>query len=141
MIAPVRLEPTPYQPGARSDASTLTHVEADVKLRPLHDRLIIEPLDVVHSRRIFVVEHNRPVRGRVLAAGPGVYPKHYDHAEKHKRSKMRESQVFRPTTVRPGDLVELGGSEIGGYAFEGFFWGDKYCIWATERDVCGIVEE
>ena len=141
MIAPVRLEPTPYQPGARADSSTLTVIPADSEIRPLHDRLVLEPLDVVHSRHVIVLDRNRPVRGKVLAVGPGIFPKVYDHPEKHKRTKMHDSTVFRPTQVQVGDIVELGGSEIGGYAFDGFYWGDRYCIWATERDVAGVVTE
>lgn len=130
-----------WESGARSGGETLTFVPAEAKLRPLRDQLIIEPLDVVHSRHILIADRSKPLRGRVLAAGPGKYAVRYDHPEKHKRTKVMQTQRFVPTEVKVGDLVELGGAEIGGYAFEGFYWGDKYAICCTERDVCGIVTE
>lgn len=125
--------------GARFGGETLTSISADEKIRPLRDMLVIEPEDVVYSRYIFVGQNTKPLRGIVRAAGPGIYPHCYDHPEKHKRTKMWESKVFRPTQVKVGDHVELGGAELEGYAFEQFWWGDKLCLWCSERDVAGVV--
>ena len=126
--------------GMRFGGETLNMIPAEAKLRPLRDQIVLEPEDVVYSRYLIVDHKTKPLKGKVLAIGPGHYPKRYDHAEKHKRTKTWESKVFRPTEVKVGDRVELGGAEIEGYAFEGFFWGDRYCIWCTERDVAGILE-
>lgn len=125
--------------GARMGGETLNFIDADTKLRPLRDQIILEPEDVVYSRYLIVEHKTKPLRGRVLAVGPGHYPTRYDHAEKHKRTKSWSSKVFQPTQVRVGDRVELGGAELEGYSFETFFWGDKLCVWCTERDVAGVL--
>jgi co-chaperonin GroES (HSP10) len=127
--------------GVRFGGETLNFVAAHETIRPLRDNLLVEPMEVVYSRYIIVKHDTKPLRGRVLAAGPGHYPKLYDHREKHKRSKMWDSKVFVPTEVQVGDIVELGGSELEGYAFEQFWYGDKCVLWCTERDVCGVVPE
>ena len=126
--------------GARFGGETLTMIAADEKIRPLRDSIVLQPEDVVYSKYLIVEHKTKPLKGKVLAVGPGHYPIRYDHAEKHKRTKSWSSKVFQPTQVKVGDRVELGGAEIEGYAFEGFYWGDRYCIWCTERDVAGILE-
>jgi hypothetical protein len=120
-------------------AETHTCLPASAKLRPLRDQLIVEPLSVVHSRHLVVLDDAKPLRGIVKAVGPGCYPKKYDHPEKHRRTKTWDSTRFLPTQVKVGDVVELGGREIGGYAFEGFFWGDVYHINCRELDVAGVL--
>lgn len=124
----------------RSVADTLTFIPGDEKIRPLRDQIVVEPIDVVYSRYILVDRRERPLRGKVLAVGPGCYPKRYDHPEKHKRTKMWDSRRFRPCDVKVGDIVELGGSEIGGYAFEQYQWGDKRVLLCREADVAGVVD-
>ncbi len=74
------------------------------------------------------------------SCGPGCYPKKYDHRDKHKRTKTWDSTRLRPTEVKVGDTVELGGLNIGGYAFDSFYHGDKLMLIAREEDVCGIHE-
>lgn len=127
--------------GVRFGGETITQIEASADLKPLRDTLILEPLDVVYSHIIYVRNLHKPLRGKVLRVGPGHYPKRYDHPEKHKRKKMWDSRHFVPTEVKEGDIVELGGAEIEGYSFETFRWGNKHCIWCTERDVAGIVDQ
>jgi hypothetical protein len=118
-------------------------VPADQDIRPLRHNLLVESLDVVHSRYIFVKRTQRPLRGTVLRAGPGHYQKCYDHQDKHKRSRMWDSKHFRPIEVKVGDIIELGFTYVEGieyeYAFEQFYWGDKLVFWCTENDVLGIV--
>lgn len=126
--------------GVRFGGETMTRVEAHEVIRPLRDQLVVEPLDVVYSRYIQVAQLTKPLRGRVLAVGPGHYPKRYDHPDKHKRTKYWDGTRFQPTEVKVGDIVELGGAEISGYAFEQFWWGDKRCLWCSERDVAGVVD-
>lgn len=136
----VRLAPTPFQPGARAGGETLTSIPADAVIRPLRDWLVVEAEAHVASRLIYVPEFGRPLKGTVLAVGPGCYPKRYDHAEKHKRSKSWDSRRFRPTEVKVGDRVELGGAESGGYAFEQLWWGERLCLLCREEDVCLVRE-
>jgi len=104
----------------------------------LRDQLIVEPLDVVYSRVLIVSARTKPLRGIVKAVGPGCYPKLYDHREKSKRTKMWDSLRFQPTEVKVGDIVHLGGLDLGGYAFEQFWWGDRIHLHCREADVCGI---
>lgn len=138
MSQPVTLQPHGWEFGARSGGETLTFIAADQNIRPLRDQIVVEPLDVIHSRYIIVAERTKPLRGKVLAVGPGHYPKQYDHPEKHKRKRMWEGKRFQPTEVKVGDIVELGGSEIGGYAFEQFQWGSRRVLICREADVAGV---
>jgi co-chaperonin GroES (HSP10) len=124
--------------GLQAGGETLTVVPAECPIRPLRDQIIVEPLDVVYSRYLIVHSDTKPMRGIVKAVGPGHYPKIYDHPDKHKRTKMRDSSVFRPTEIKVGDIVQLGGMEIGGYKFEQFLWGDRAHVICREADVCGI---
>lgn len=119
---------------------TLTIVPADVKLRCLRDQMIVQPLDLVHSRYLIVQSHGKPMRGVVKVIGPGTYPNKYDHPDKQKRTKMWSSMQYRPTEVKVGDVVHLGGLENGGYSFETFIWGDRLHLHCTEKDVCFIEE-
>lgn len=124
--------------GVRMTNETINFIPADVKLRPLRDQMIVEPIDVMYSRLLIVNSNTKPLRGIVKAIGPGTFPKLYDHPDKQKRTKMWDSTRFRPTEVKVGDIVHLGGAEIGGYSFETFYWGDKIHLHCTEKDVCGI---
>jgi hypothetical protein len=117
-----------------------THVPADKTIRCRRDYIIVEPLAVDHCVPFIVVEHTKPLRGIVKAVGPGTYPKRYDHPDKHRRTKTWDSRTFLPTEVKPGDVVELGGYEYGGYAFQTFMWGDVMHVICRELDVSGVVE-
>ena len=129
--------------GARSAAlsqESATYVPADTKIRMRRDYIIVEPLPVVHSAVLEVVEHTKPLRGVVKAVGPGHYPKRYNHPDKHTRTKMWDSNTFQPCDVKVGDEVELGGVEFGGYSFPSFMWGAKKHLIVREADVSGVVE-
>lgn len=134
--------------GVRFGGETLQYVPADQNLRPLRDQLIVEPLEVVYSRWVYVHANTKPLRGIVLAAGPGHYPSYYldKHGERlpdHKRGERKErahGKHFVPTEVKAGDVIELGGAENGGYSFEQFWWGDVLCLHCTERDVAVVVD-
>ena len=122
--------------------SQRTIVAASAQLRMRHDYMVVEPLGVFHSRVLAVLEKIRPVRGIVKAIGPGIFPKRYDHPDKHRRTKMWSSKVFQPTQVQVGDLVELGSipydGKLNGYHFQTFLWGDVLHLICTERDVAGV---
>lgn len=134
--------------GVRRDGHTDNYIPASVAVRPLSDRIIVHPFDVTFSRTIQVIYRTQPVRGIVLATGPGTYPIRYCHGYKGgKRVKVASIHTGkrRPIEVQPGDIVELGGTHDTagggrrrGYSWESFYWGDRFVIWATERDVCGI---
>lgn len=120
---------------------SLTDVPSDKQIRCLRDWMVIEPVDVVLSTVLIIREDTKPLRGIVKAVGPGCYPKRYDHPDKQKRRKMWSSKTFRPTEVKVGDVVELGGYDIGGYAFQTFRWGDVMHLLCREEDVSGVCKE
>lgn len=134
----MRATPYRFQAGSHLSSVTATRISADENIRPLRDVIIVEPLDGTLSAIIEVIHESRPLKGIVKAVGPGCYPKKYDHPEKHKRTKTWDSTHRRPTEVKVGDTVELGGEAIGGYAFDCFYWGERLHLMCREEDVCGI---
>ena len=111
---------------------TLDFVQGTI--RPLRDGLVIRPMDVKLSHLILAARQGS-FRGEVLAAGPGEYPNVYNAD----RSKVRRSKTFKPTEVKCGDIVELGGQEHEtGYDFPRITLNGEEVILATEKDVCGV---
>ena len=119
-------------------------------LRMLQDRLLIKPLDwngeQVHGAdsRIIVMRDGRPVRGTVVAVGPGRHPfirKGRTNDGRHTR--VTESKRFQPTEVKVGDVVELGGLnqyDGKGYQFQRIVYNGEPHLICSERDVCGVRE-
>jgi hypothetical protein len=128
-----------HERGSRLGGETLTWIPQGTKLKPLKDWMILEVEEFLYSRYLLVRRDKRPIVGRVLAIGPGTYPKRYDHPDKHKRTCTWDSKAFLPTETKVGDRVQVGG-EID-YAYEQFWWGDKLCLWCTERDVHFVYSE
>jgi len=119
---------------------SVTRIPADYAIRCRRDYLIVEPRKVDHRVSFEVIEYTKPLRGIVKAVGPGCYPKRYDHPDKHRRTETWDSKTFLPTQVKVGDVVELGGYEYGGYAFQTFLWGDVLHLICRELDVSGVVD-
>jgi co-chaperonin GroES (HSP10) len=117
-----------------------TDVPGDYKIRPLRDQIIVEPLNVVLSHTIIVKENTKPLRGIVKAVGPGHYPMRYNADKGPERTKMWKSEVFQPTEVKVGDVIELGGYDFRGYTFPSIYWGGKLHIICREADVSGILD-
>jgi co-chaperonin GroES (HSP10) len=146
----VRFEPSTQGRGVSASTASLTFIPEGTVIKPLRDRIIVEPIGTVHSRYLIVRGDGSCYRGLVRAVGPGRYrlaynkPRRYDmhpdDPEKryYQRTKVWESKLYVPMSVQVGDIVEFGGYSIGGYSFEGFYWGDRYCVHAQEGDVCGI---
>lgn len=125
---------------SRIDHDSNTSIPAEFNIRPLRDQVIVEPLNRVHSHLIVTREDTKPLRGIVKAVGPGHYPKVYDHPEKHKRTKMWDSDVFQPTNVKAGDVIELGGADLGGYSFQTMHWGGTMHLICREQDISGVID-
>jgi co-chaperonin GroES (HSP10) len=119
-------------------------------LRMTGDRILVKPLDwngaSVHGEgsRIQVVRKGNAVRGVVVSVGPGHNPIKYKPNAMGKKAKMDYSRHFRPTEVKPGDVVELGGLnqfDGNGYQFtEVLYNGERHLI-CTERDVAMVRED
>jgi len=123
--------------GTRLGNECFDAIPAHIKVRPLRDQLIVEPIPWPFSDIIEVVYTGRPLRGKVKAVGPGTHPKKYN-GPKGKRTKSWNSSYFRPTDVKVGDIVQLGGLGIDGYLFQTFRWGDKEMLICAENDVTCI---
>lgn len=126
--------------GAELSFKDRTDFPEGTKLRMLHDQMLVEPIDIPYSAIIYCINNNKPMRGIVRAIGPGHYPLKYN-GPKGKRTKSWRSKEFQPTECKPGDTVELGGLQYGGYSFQTVYIGGKLHLICREADVCGIVEE
>lgn len=83
-----------------------------------------------------------PVKGVIVAAGPGCYPNIHEKGMRDGKPyrTVRQSKHFRATEVKPGDVVHLGGMEIGGYLFPHVWFGGAWCVLCREADVA-VLEE
>lgn len=117
---------------------------AGTQLRMMGDRILLKPLPVEHSALIEVVENVRPMRGIVVAVGPGMHPyKHRPHAYDRNKKTVVSSNYFLPTQVKVGDVVELGGLNVfdgKGYQFPQVVIGTETHVIVTERDIAAIVD-
>lgn len=118
-------------------------IDSISQVRLLGDRILLRPLDWEPSRIISVVRKGRPLRGEVMAIGPGHHPiKYRPHPDgKHRIAEYRKH--FRPTEVKVGDIVELGGLNVFdglGYVFTEVVVGNETMMICTERDVALIDE-
>lgn len=127
-------------PGTRVGNELLTFVHHDEKIRCLRDQIVVEPLPIDHGTSLELVYEGKPVRGRILAVGPGRYPIRYN-GPKGKRTKSWDSKHFRPCDLQVGDIVDLGGLELGGYLFTRVIWGDKDVVICREEDVALVRED
>lgn len=123
--------------GVRIGNETYDQVPAESKIRPLRDVIVLEPLDWRPSTLIPVIWQGKPLRGKVLAIGPGTHPKRYN-GRKGVRTKSWDSKAYRPCDVKVGDEIELGGLELRGYLFQTFRWGSIECVICREEDVTGV---
>lgn len=123
--------------GVRLDRKRTDYIPPDVTIRPLRDQIVVKPLEWEPSKVIQIAGDTRkPLRGVVVAAGPGTYPWIYNAD----RSKRWQSKQFRKTEVKPGDVVELGGLEIDGYSFPQILIGNEVHLICTEKDVACVHE-
>ena len=122
--------------GKRLERRTTDFIGSKETIRPLRDHIVVKPIAWEPSKVIKIAGDTRkPLRGTVVAVGPGCYPKRYNKD----RSKTWDSKVFQRTQVRVGDLVELGGLEINGYEFPQILIGNELHIICREADVAGVM--
>jgi co-chaperonin GroES (HSP10) len=122
--------------GVRIGQEMLTFVGKKERIRPLRDVIVVEPLP---AHETLIIDTWKPIRGKVLAVGPGTFPKRYN-GPKGKRTKSWDSKAFRPCDVKIGDEVELGGRELGGYLHQTVRWGSKEVVVCREEDVALVRE-
>lgn len=116
-------------------------ISSVAEVRLLSDRILLRPLDWEPSKIISVVRKGRPLRGEVMAIGPGLHPIKYRKTNDPNVRIADYSKHFRPTEVKVGDVVELGGLnqfDGQGYMFPEVVVGNVTMIICTERDVAGV---
>jgi co-chaperonin GroES (HSP10) len=125
-------------PGIRQHDKTLNF--ASGQIRPLREKLIVKPLPPSLSQTIAADWNGEAVRGKVIATGPGTHPRIHEKGTKDGKPyrRVRELKAFRPCDVKVGDIVQLGGMEIGGYLWPHIMVNGEDCILCSEQDVCGI---
>lgn len=114
-----------------------------ITLRPLRDQIVVKPLDWTPSKTITVAGSTlKTLRGTVVAVGPGAYLRHYCHRNlpdgRRERWAVKETNRRVPMELRIGDIVELGGLENGGYAFQEVVIGTEKHVICQQQDVVGV---
>ncbi len=97
---------------------------AKLKIRPLHDRVIIERIEEEEKSAggIYIPDSakEKPMRGKVIAIGTG---------------KLLESGENRPLDVKVGDSVLFGK-----YAGTEVKLGESEYLVMREEDIMGVIE-
>lgn len=111
-------------------------------LRPLREKIIVKPLPWTPSSIIEIAGNKRaPLRGVVTAVGPGERVKVRWKNAQGQIYKIGETGQVIPTSIKPGDVVELGGLERDGYQFDQILIGHELHVVCSEKDVCFIHDE
>lgn len=124
--------------GVRIEKQTIDSIDSSKQtFRPTKDRIIVKPLHWDESTKIHSIRKGSPVRGEVIAVGPGTYRKRYSE----NRTKVTETNVFIPMEVKPGDIVNWGGLNIfdgDGYAFPEVNIDNERHLIIQQGDICAI---
>lgn len=126
--------------GARHERRAYDSLSAGETLRPLRDQIIVKVLPLALSDSLIADWKGNAVRGEIVAVGPG------EHSNVHRRGKkdgrdyhtVSKSRWFKPTEVRVGQVVHLGGMELGGYLFPRIYIEGDECVIASEKDVAAV---
>lgn len=135
----MRVVGVPEKSGVELDRKRVEYIPADSIIKPLGDRIFVRPLPGLTSSLVHVVHHGKALRGTVVAVGPGYREKRRYKNSRGEVYKSGETGRVTPTEVKVGDVVELGGKEIGGYQFPRVNIGNVEHIICQERDVTMIV--
>lgn len=89
--------------------------------QPLHDYVLVKPVERVISSVLEVVSHERTNLGEVIAIGSG---------------KVNKRGFKRPLDIKVGQMVR-----IGEFAFPEVRFHDVKYLVVQEADIAGIVED
>jgi hypothetical protein len=119
-----------------------TTVSGVDNIRMLRDQILVRPTDAYESEHIIGIWNGAPTRGVIVKVGPGCYPNIHTRGKRDGKDyrTIKQSKHFRPTEVKPGQMVELGGREIGGYLFTQLLVDNVLHIICREQDVCFVDE-
>jgi hypothetical protein len=130
--------------GVRLRDTSVNFILPDRKVRPLRDQLIVKPIGpTLSSTALTATWGGEPVAGVVIAAGPGCYPNIHERGVRDGKPyrTVRQSKQFRKTEVKVGDIVHLGGMEIGGYLWPRVWAQGEWCVICREADVAVLEEK
>jgi hypothetical protein len=134
---------TTIQSGRRLNDRSLNFVSG--RISPREDWLIIKPLPPHLSQTLHAEWNGEAVRGEVVAAGPGKYPNVHKRGFRPGKDgkpvefrEVRKSRCFVPTQVKVGDIVQLGGMDVGGYLWKHIIVDGVDMVWCMEADVTFI---
>jgi co-chaperonin GroES (HSP10) len=124
--------------GVRLHDKSLNFVTGQI--RPLREKIVLKPLPPALSQTIAADWNGEAVRGQVIAIGPGTHPRVHSKGIKDGKPyrTVRDLKAFRPCDVKVGDIVHLGGMEIGGYLWPHILIDGEDHILCSEQDVCGV---
>ena len=125
--------------GVTLDRKRLEYISPSATIKPLGDRIFVKPLPGITSTVLHVVHEGKALRGTVTAVGPGYRLKRRYRNSLGEVYKVGETGRVRATEVKVGDVVELGGKEIGGYNFPRVVIGTEEHVICQEQDVTMIV--
>ena len=125
---------------ARVERKTLDYLPIGTRVRPLRDQILIKVLPLKLSETIDANWSGGAVRGEVVAIGAGHFPNIHKRGKRDGKEyrEIHDGRHFRPTEVKVGQIVHLGGMERGSYIWPKVMIGHEEHIIATERDVCGV---
>jgi co-chaperonin GroES (HSP10) len=125
-------------PGIRKHDTSLNFVSGTI--RPLREKIVLKPMQPHISQTIAANWNGEAVRGKVVAIGPGTYPRIHEKGFKNGQPyrTVRDLKAFRACEVKVGDVVQLGGMELGGYLWPHIMIDGEDHILISEQDVCGI---
>jgi co-chaperonin GroES (HSP10) len=124
----------------RVERFAANYFTAQARFRPLRDQIIVKVLDLKLSDTLIANWSGSAVRGEIIAVGPGKHPSVYQSGSRDGKpyKTVHDSTRFRPTEVKVGQIVHLGGMENGGYAFPKIYIDHVEHVIASERDICGV---
>lgn len=130
----------PIKTGKRITDKSPTFLPEDVQLRMTRDHILVRSTEAIESQHIIAHWDGAPTRGVVVSVGPGTYLNVHRRGKKDGKDyhTVKQSTRFTPTEVKPGDVVELGGREIGGYLFQQVMIGAVPHIVCREQDVAFV---
>lgn len=119
---------------------------AGTKLRMLRDQVLVRVLPWNPSRTLKVVSNMRPLRGVVVAVGPGRNQRRYYREwnakeRKYEVTKMGDTGRVEPCGVHEGETVEVGGLELRGYSFVEIMIGAERHIICQDADIAVVDDD
>lgn len=109
----------------------------------MREQIVVKVIEFGYSDILVETYRGEPVKGQVVATGPGRHRwRHYRGVKDGKSyHTIKESAHFTPTDVKVGDIVELGGLERNGIPFLQVKMDGALHLVLSEQDVAIVHED